>query len=78
MYAIFAIGMRWPGIIFILLLMLSACSPDSRMADRTGSDFASFFSIIREISTLEQALDTKNAYDNLQKTAYQVFRLLRM
>ena len=48
MYAIFAIGMRWPGIIFILLLMLSACSPDSRMADRTGSDFASFFSIIRD------------------------------
>jgi len=35
-----------------------------------------FFPILRQVSTLEQALDPLIAYENLTATAYQVFRLL--
>ena len=35
-----------------------------------------FFPVLRTVTTLEEALDTQNAYKNLVATAYQVFRLL--
>ena len=36
-----------------------------------------FFPIIRGITTLDEALECENAYNNLKATAYQVFRLLK-
>ena len=35
-----------------------------------------YFPIIRGVTTLDEALNTENAYQNLTDTAYQVFRLL--
>lgn len=35
-----------------------------------------FFPIVRGVTTLEDALNTENAYQNLMDSAYQVFRLL--
>ena len=35
-----------------------------------------FFPILRNITTLEEALEPRQAYENLTATAYQVFRLL--
>ncbi|SHO53342.1 glycerate kinase family protein [Anaerocolumna xylanovorans] len=42
--------------------------------NRMGID--AFFPVIREIVTLEEAMNSKNAADNLRDTAEQVFRLL--
>ena len=35
-----------------------------------------FFPILRTVTSLDEALKTENAYENLKATAYQVFRLL--
>ena len=35
-----------------------------------------FFPILRGVTTLEEAMDPDNAFENLKATAYQVFRLL--
>lgn len=37
-----------------------------------------FFPILRRVTSLEDALDNENAYNNLTATAYQVFRLLEV
>ena len=36
-----------------------------------------FFPILRGITTLDEALERDNAYNNLTATAYQVFRLIK-
>ena len=58
------------------VIAFSGCvTKDAEVCNDHGID--AFFPILREITTLEAALDTKNAYENLKKTATQVFRLLR-
>lgn len=47
---------------------------DADICNAHGID--AFFPILRSVTTLEEALDTNNAYKNLAATAYQVFRLL--
>ncbi len=57
------------------VVAFSGCvTRDAEVCNLHGID--AFFPILREITTLEAALDTETAYTNLQKTAYQVFRLL--
>ena len=48
---------------------------DADVCNDHGID--AFFPILRSVTTLEEALDMKNAYDNLRATAYQVFRLIQ-
>lgn len=53
----------------------SGCvTKDAEVCNEHGID--AFFPILREITTLEEALAPETAYQNLYKTAYQVFRLL--
>jgi glycerate kinase len=47
---------------------------DARICNDHGID--AFFPILRGVSTLEEALETDNARENLIATAYQVFRLI--
>ena len=47
---------------------------DAEVCNDHGID--AFFPILRGISTLEEALETDNARENLIATAYQVFRLI--
>ncbi len=47
---------------------------DAEECNSHGID--AFFPIVRGITTLDEALDRNNAYNNLKATAYQVFRLL--
>lgn len=57
------------------VIAFSGCvTTDADICNEHGID--AFFPIIRDITTLEEALDTNNAYKNLEATAYQVFRLL--
>ena len=57
------------------VIAFSGCvADDAEICNAHGID--AFFPIVRGITTLEEALDTKNAYRNLMKTATQVFRLL--
>lgn len=49
--------------------------PDAEVCNDHGID--AFFPILRSVVTLEEALNTDLAYQNLRSTAYQVFRLLR-
>ena len=49
---------------------------DAAKCNEYGID--AFFPILRNITTLEVALDTNTAYNNLRSTAYQVFRLLNL
>ena len=57
------------------VVAFSGCvTQDAEVCNLHGID--AFFPILREVTTLEAALDTETAYTNLQKTAYQVFRLL--
>ena len=58
------------------VIAFSGCvTEDAEVCNDHGID--AFFPALRKVTTLEEALDTENAYQNLQKTATQVFRLLR-
>ena len=48
---------------------------DATQCNLHGID--AFFPILRSVCTLEEAMKTKNAYQNLKNTSEQVFRLLR-
>lgn len=57
------------------VIAFSGCvTEDAEVCNEHGID--AFFPILRGVTTLEEALDTNNAYKNLTATAYQVFRLL--
>lgn len=57
------------------VVAFSGCvTSDAEVCNEHGID--AFFPILRSVATLEEALDTKKAYENLSATAYQVFRLL--
>lgn len=57
------------------VIAFSGCvTDDAEVCNQHGID--AFFPILRGVTTLEEALDTDNAYKNLTATAYQVFRLL--
>ena len=58
------------------VLAFSGCvTEDARSVNEGGID--AFFPIVRGACTLEEAMDTKNAYRNLADTAEQVFRAVR-
>lgn len=58
------------------VIAFSGCvAKDAVLCNACGID--AFFPIIRDISTLEEAMDPDNAYRNLKAAAYQVFRLIR-
>ena len=48
----------------------------ARACNQNGID--AYFPILRSIVTLEEAMDTKQAYRNLADTAEQVFRLFTL
>ena len=50
-------------------------SDDAEICNQYGID--AFFPILRNITTLEDALNKDVAYKNLYDTAYQVFRLIK-
>ncbi len=57
------------------VIAFSGCvTKEAEVCNAHGID--AFFPILRGVSTLEEALDPTNAYENLTATAYQVFRLL--
>ncbi len=57
------------------VIAFSGCvTDDAEVCNQHGID--AFFPVLRTVTTLEEALDPKNAYKNLTATAYQVFRLL--
>lgn len=57
------------------VIAFSGCvTDDAEVCNEHGID--AFFSILRRISTLEEALEVGTAYKNLSATAYQVFRLM--
>ena len=49
---------------------------DAKECNQKGID--AFFPILREITTLEEAMQPENAKNNLADTAEQVFRLLKL
>ncbi len=57
------------------VIAFSGCvTDDAEVCNRHGID--AYFPVLRRVTTLEEALDEANAYQNLCATAYQVFRLL--
>ena len=57
------------------VIAFSGCvTDDAEALNQHGID--AFFPILRNVVSLEDALNTDNAYKNLKSTAYQVFRLL--
>ena len=57
------------------VIAFSGCvTDDAEVCNEHGID--AFFPVLRGVTTLEEALDTDNAYKNLNATAYQVFRLI--
>ena len=57
------------------VIAFSGCvTKDAEVCNDHGID--AFFPILRNVTTLEEALDPNIAYQNLSATAYQVFRLL--
>jgi glycerate kinase len=58
------------------VLAFAGCvTEDAEECNNHGID--AFFPIIRGITTLDEALDRDNAYNNLRAAAYQVFNLLK-
>ena len=59
------------------VIALAGCvAPDAGAVNGHGID--AFFPVLREVTTLEEALDKGNAAANLAATAEQVFRCLRL
>lgn len=59
------------------VIAFSGCvTRDAYKCNECGID--AFFPILRTVCTLEEALNTDNAYENLADTAEQVFRLINM
>ena len=57
------------------VIAFSGCvTKDAEVCNVHGID--AYFPILRDITTLEEALKTENAYENLKATAYQAFRLI--
>ena len=57
------------------VIAFSGCvGTGAEMCNEAGID--AYFPILRGVTTLEEALNPQNAYQNLTDTAYQVFRLL--
>ena len=57
------------------VIAFSGCvTPDAEVCNLHGID--AYFPVLRSVTTLEEALDPQNAYQNVAATAYQVFRLL--
>ena len=57
------------------VIAFSGCVTDeAEVCNEYGID--AFFPILRGVTTLEEALDVRNAYKNLTATACQVFRLI--
>ena len=57
------------------VIAFSGCvTEEAEVCNDHGID--AFFPVLRTVCTLEEALNTENAYKNLRATAYQVFRLL--
>ena len=54
---------------------MTKATEEAEICNDHGID--AFFPILRKVTSLEEALDPKNAYENLRATATQVFRLLR-
>ena len=53
----------------------SGCvTDDAEVCNEHGID--AYFPIVRGVTTLDDALNTDNAYKNLEATAYQVFKLI--
>ncbi len=60
----------------IPVIALSGCvTSEARICNEHGID--AFFPIVRGATSLEEAMDTDNAYRNLSDTAEQVFRLIK-
>ena len=58
------------------VIAFSGClGKDAELCNDYGID--AFFPILRDVSTLEDAMNTRNAYQNLKSTAEQVFRLIQ-
>lgn len=57
-----------------VIAFCGCASFDAEICNQYGID--AFFPILREVTTIEDALDKDYAYNNLKATAYQVFRLL--
>lgn len=58
------------------VIAFSGCvTDDAKMCNECGID--AFFPILKAPCSLETAMDSKNAYNNLRDTAEQVFRLLK-
>jgi glycerate kinase len=56
------------------VIAFSGCvTKEAEILNEHGID--AFFPILREVTTLDQAMQTDNAYYNLSATAYQVFRI---
>lgn len=61
----------------IPVLAFSGCvTEDARLCNQSGID--AFFPILRAVTTLDKAMDRKNARENLADTCEQVFRVIRM
>ncbi len=57
------------------VIAFSGCvTDDAEVCNEHGID--AYFPIVRGVTTLDDALNTDNAYKNLEATAYQVFRLV--
>ena len=57
------------------VIAFSGCVAEgAEICNEHGID--AFFPVLREVTSLEEALDPANACRNLKATAYQVFRLL--
>ena len=59
-----------------MIAFAGSVTEDAKNCNQRGID--AFFPILREITTLEEAMQPENAKNNLRDTAEQVFRLFYM
>ena len=58
-----------------VLALSEAVTDEARICNSHGID--AFFPILRNISTLEEAMNSENAYKNMVNTAEQIFLLIK-
>ena len=58
------------------VIAFSGCvTPDAEVCNDHGID--AYFPILRTVTTLSDAMNEEHAFNNLEATAYQVFRLIK-
>ena len=59
-----------------VIALAGSVTPEARACNQAGID--AYFPIVRKLTTLQEAMNKENAWNNMVETVEQIFRLLKI